>query len=496
MNATASVLGHGSPLLPTSSVYTPARVDETGDLADAQTMKGPTTPRAIQTRAPEPGLVLADRYRLIERVGHGGMGTVWRGEHLTLHTPVAIKLINPALLDNPQMRERFVREARAAATLRSPHVVQIFDYGVDQQTPYIAMELLEGESLAQRLQREASLDPRTTLQILTHVLRAIAKAHEAGVVHRDLKPDNVFLVEGDGTELAKVVDFGVAKGLGGIRLGATTNTDTALGTPFYMSPEQMMKSGQVDTQADLWSVAVIAYECLLGRRPFLAESMAELAIAVLVEAPPVPSAHGEVPPGFDAWFSRATAREPEARFADAKQMAQALEVALCREGEAVTLEPLLVDPPSRGRAWVPLAAIGALLLASVGVMLALRDPQPEPRLEPAGIEPTGIEPAGIEPTATQPDPPRPTPPVETVAPSVIEGTHSVSMASSSGDHSPPTGSTGEPLPPTDPGGVSATEDPTPRLAPRRTSHSGKKAKPRAPSKSRSDLRFDIEDLEY
>ncbi|MCA9299521.1 MAG: serine/threonine protein kinase, partial [Phycisphaerales bacterium] len=297
----------------------------------------PHTPARSDASVPGPGSVLAERYRLIERVGHGGMGTIWRGEHLALGTPVAIKLINPALVDDPDARDRFVREARAAATIRSPHVVQIFDYGVDDGTPYIAMELLEGESLAERLQRAGALAPEVTLRILTHVLRAITKAHEEGVVHRDLKPANVFLVEDDGAEIAKVLDFGVAKGLDGARLGTTTNTGMVLGTPHYMSPEQMMRSGTVDTQVDLWAVAIIAYECLLGRRPFEAQTLGELTVAVLVEAAPVPSQQGDVPAGFDAWFARATDRDPTRRFADATLMLEALEAALRGDGSALTL---------------------------------------------------------------------------------------------------------------------------------------------------------------
>jgi serine/threonine-protein kinase len=181
--------------------------------------------------------VLADRYRLVRRIGTGGMGSVWEAEHLALASKLAIKLINPAHVDDERARNRFLGEAQAAATLKSPHVVQIFDYGVHEGTPYIAMELLAGESLSDRLSRRRRLSPEQTLELVTQVGRAVTKAHESGVVHRDLKPDNIFLVEGEHGEIAKVLDFGIAKRAVDVSLDATTKTGGMLGTPYYMSPE-------------------------------------------------------------------------------------------------------------------------------------------------------------------------------------------------------------------------------------------------------------------
>src|SRR5262249_22596563 len=155
--------------------------------------------------------ILAGKYRLIRELGKGGMGSVWMAEHLTLKSPVAVKLIDPEIATNPDAVARFLREARAAAALRSPHVVQILDYGADGAAPYIAMELLEGESLGQRLLRLGRLSPAETSRIMTHVARAIGRAHDAGIVHRDLKPENVFVVKNDEEEIAKVLDFGIAK---------------------------------------------------------------------------------------------------------------------------------------------------------------------------------------------------------------------------------------------------------------------------------------------
>ena len=145
----------------------------------------------------EAGRILGGKYRLVRQLGQGGMGSVWHAEHLTLSSPVALKLIEPGTAEDPAALQRFLREARTAAALRSPHVVQILDYGVDDDTPYIAMELLEGESLSERLRRLGQLSLAETARVIQHMARAIGRAHEAGIVHRDLKPENVFIVKND-----------------------------------------------------------------------------------------------------------------------------------------------------------------------------------------------------------------------------------------------------------------------------------------------------------
>ncbi|MBK8939334.1 MAG: serine/threonine protein kinase [Polyangiaceae bacterium] len=189
---------------------------------------------------------VAGRYRLLSLVGKGGMGSVWRGEHATLHTPVAIKLLDPRLAEKEEVKARFLREARAAASLRSKHVVQILDHGIESGFPYIVMELLRGESLGDRLSREKKLEPEVVARIFTEMGLAIARAHKSGIVHRDLKPDNVFLAEveaddagsGAGAWTVKVVDFGVAKLMDESLPGeVSTSTGTMIGTPHYMSPE-------------------------------------------------------------------------------------------------------------------------------------------------------------------------------------------------------------------------------------------------------------------
>ena len=272
-----------------------------------------------------PGTVILGRYRLDSILGKGGMGSVWRAEHLKLRSPVAVKLLDSAIATNQQMLARFMREAQSAAALRSPHVVQIFDYGVEEGTAFIAMELLQGESLAERIARLKQLPAEEVIRFLGQVLRAMGKAHEAGIVHRDLKPDNIFICADD-PEFAKVLDFGVAKVTNGeltASAGSRTQTGMMIGTPYYMSPEQT-QAKEVDARADLWGIAVIAYECLVGRRPFTGDSFGELVIAICTRPVPVPSQNAHVPPGFDEWFVKGTQRDRARRFGSAREMADEL----------------------------------------------------------------------------------------------------------------------------------------------------------------------------
>ncbi len=272
---------------------------------------------------PEKHAILAGKYRLIRQLGKGGMGSVWYTEHLTLQSPVAIKLMDPRIAANPEALTRFLREARAAAALRSPHVVQILDHGVDEGTPYIAMEVLEGETLADRLERVGALSPAETSWIITHVSRALSKAHEAGIIHRDLKPDNIFLVRNDEEEIAKVLDFGIAKSTpSGLAMSTSgqTNSGMLVGTPCYMSPEQA-EGDPLDHRSDVWALGVIAFECLVGGRPFDAVTIGSVFLAICSRPMPIPSRLGNVPPGFDEWFARACARDCEQRFQSAKAAA-------------------------------------------------------------------------------------------------------------------------------------------------------------------------------
>lgn len=277
------------------------------------------------------GRILADRYRLVAPIGRGGMGVVWRAEHTRLGSPVAVKLLHDAVAGQPDAGPRFLREARACAAIRGPNVVQVLDFGLEDGTPYIAMELLEGESLRDRLERERALSAADTLRILSQVARAVGRAHRHGIVHRDLKPGNVHLASDEGEEVVKVLDFGLAKLLEGAPPGAgpLTVTGAVMGTASYMSPEQARGRVDVDHRADLWSLGIVAFQCLTGRLPLVGRTEGDLLVMICTEPMPVPSAVAPgLPAAFDAWFARATRRAPDERFQSAAEMAEALRAAL------------------------------------------------------------------------------------------------------------------------------------------------------------------------
>jgi eukaryotic-like serine/threonine-protein kinase len=298
-------------------------------------------------RMPSPGQIIAGKYELIRELGKGGMGSVWRARHLALHSDIALKLIESTQGDTREDADRFLREARTAAGLRSQHVVQTFDYGVADGTPYIAMELLEGETLRQRLTRKGRLPLAETCKIVQHVARALERAHQASIVHRDIKPENMIIVDSEDGEIVKVLDFGIAKASLAVLTGSidrATPTGAILGTPHYMSPEQTQGSKSLDYRTDLWSLGVIAYECLLGCAPFGGDTLGALILAVCVKPIPVPSDAGSVVEGFDLWFSRACAREPSQRFDSARQMAEDLATLSRVQAQAATTASVAVDP--------------------------------------------------------------------------------------------------------------------------------------------------------
>ena len=276
------------------------------------------------------GIVVADRFRLVKMIGRGGMGSVWQAQHLGLDTACALKFIEGELALLAEAHARFEREARAAAQLRSPHVVQIMDHGVWQGLPYIAMELLDGEDLGKRLgARGGRLSPSEIATVMQQVCRALSKAHAAGVVHRDLKPDNIFLVRDDDREIVKILDFGVAKSKNQALDGSNTKTGAMLGTPYYMSPEQAQGIRSVDSRSDLWSLAVIVFQALTGRLPFESEALGDLLVKIIVSPIPRPSTvYGNLPPGFDSWWAKAADRNPDLRFQTAKELSDSLQLAL------------------------------------------------------------------------------------------------------------------------------------------------------------------------
>jgi serine/threonine-protein kinase len=293
--------------------------------------------------------IIARKYRLERLLARGGMGEVWAARDEHLGRPVALKFIDPKL-DDSELRARFEREAQAAARLATPHVVQIFEHGVDADRPYIVMELLEGETLASRLKREPRLSLSEAATLTVHIGRALRKAHNAGIVHRDLKPLNIFLARTDDEVIAKVLDFGVAKArLSGDEVEATLTGDV-LGSPKYMSPEQAQGLRSVDHRSDLFSLGVILFRVVTGHMPFRGESAVAVGVSMCTEGSRIATQLApDLPPDIDAFFSRALALETADRFQNVGELVEAfVAITGARETHAGTRAhaPAPATPPA------------------------------------------------------------------------------------------------------------------------------------------------------
>jgi eukaryotic-like serine/threonine-protein kinase len=356
-------------------------------------------------KAPTKERLVGGRYELEALIGKGGVGEVWRAKHVALNSPVAIKFLQGASAQKDAARRRFTTEAQVTAQLRTANAVQVFDFGVTEEGhPYLVMELLEGETLGQRLERLERLPALEVVKLLGQCARALQRAHQLGIVHRDFKPDNVVVsVDDQGQEQVKVLDFGVAKLVGTLEetreqeheprsvpspVGSTfstfTRTGAVLGTPLYMAPEQVKDSADVDLRADIWAFGVVAYECLTGRSPFTAESIEELfrriqdgnhARASFVEE--------TLPAAFDDWFNVACAPDRERRYPSAfvafRQLAAALGASddLLRSGDPMVSSGerrvLVVPDGSSGD-----RASGPASMNRLGLRTTDRPPPPPP----------------------------------------------------------------------------------------------------------------------
>jgi serine/threonine protein kinase/class 3 adenylate cyclase len=290
------------------------------------------------------GRTIGGKYTLEREFARGGMGAVWAAFDSHLRRKVALKLMSADHLASPNARSRFEREAMAIAQLQSPNVVQIYDYGIDADAPYIVMELLEGEDLQARVTRLGKLPLAAAAGIITQAAKALSAAHASGIVHRDIKPANIFLARSDSEEIVKVLDFGVAALVSG--LGSTENHVTraggVVGTPHYMSPEQVRGSKGIDFRSDLWSLAVVAYRAVTGRLPFEAEAFGELLIQICTDPiPPASRYSADLGPEVDRFFERALSRDPGRRFASARELAAAF-AALATEGNRDRATKILV----------------------------------------------------------------------------------------------------------------------------------------------------------
>ncbi|MGW0434653.1 protein kinase domain-containing protein [Micromonospora sp. NPDC003197] len=337
-----------------------------------------------------PGVELGNRYRLDERIASGGMGDVWRGTDQVLGRTVAVKSLLPALLDEPGFAERFRGEARTMATINHPGVVDVYDFGSDQQIAFLVMEYVEGDALSRTLGRVGRLTPARTMALMAQAADALQAAHDKGIVHRDVKPGNL-LVRPNGTLV--LTDFGIARS---DMVGQLTAAGSVLGTASYISPEQA--SGATATPAsDVYALGVVAYQCLAGRRPFEGDNPLEIAMKHVRDLPrPLPA---DIPPAIRAIVERALAKDPAARWPSASAMAAvARQAAVAKPGSAPVVIPAqptspprfgpVSGPPRPGMASAPPAHPGVGVPGSpVAAPMHGRAAPPRPPVTASGMPP-------------------------------------------------------------------------------------------------------------
>jgi serine/threonine-protein kinase len=369
------------------------------------------------------GDLLAGKYRIERILGVGGMGVILVAHHTELDERVALKVLRPDAAITPETAARFMREARAAAKIRSEHVARVYDVGtLAGGAPYLVMEYLEGADLSEVLVDRGPLSVEDALDYVLQGCEALAEAHLAGIVHRDIKPANLFLSKrADGSPCLKLLDFGISK----VTSQATmTHAHALMGSPLYMSPEQLNSPSDVDASTDIWSVGVTLYELLSGQSPFDAPSIPALIAAITQQAPrKLSKIVATVPPGLEAVIRRCLEKDRRARFDDVGALALALAPFAARRsqvsvertarlfGRGDELAPSL-RPPAPTRRWALIAALTPMLLAAavVAVLLVLRaraQPKPAGIIPPARVEvpPTRPEPA----SSRQPEPLAPAP---------------------------------------------------------------------------------------
>ncbi len=277
----------------------------------------------------KPGVVIDDKFRIERVLGKGGMGFVVEATHLQLDQRVALKFLLPQVLMQPESLARFAREARAAAKIKSEHVARVLDVGtLDTGAPYMVMEYLDGVDLARRVAEQGRLPTSEAVDFILQACEALAEAHAVGIVHRDLKPANLFVASyPDGTPCVKILDFGISKladAGSGPALDMTT-TATIMGSPHYMSPEQMRSTRTVDARTDIWALGVILYQLVSGHVPFEAETMPQLCGMVLQEPPPPLSKfNADVPGGFEALILRCLEKDAAQRYQSVAELVLAL----------------------------------------------------------------------------------------------------------------------------------------------------------------------------
>ena len=279
------------------------------------------------------GRVIADRYLVLARLGEGGMGRVYLAEHVKMNRQCAIKVMNPSLVNDTESSQRFAREASNAARILHPNVAAVFDYGESDKIVYLVMEYVDGESLSSILQKEGALDPRRAIDLTRQVADGLHAAHELGIVHRDLKPDNVIITRNrSGKEIAKVVDFGIAKAVNDSKEDALTKSGLVIGTPEYMSPEQLL-GDPVDARTDVYALGCILFQCLTGNAAFAADTREQMIRRRLHEpAPHIRDLIPGLPARLDTLIVHMLARSPSDRVATAAEARDQLDPALTLSG--------------------------------------------------------------------------------------------------------------------------------------------------------------------
>ena len=342
------------------------------------------TVRSLASRLPA-GTVLASRYRILEVLGQGGMGTVYKAYDVVLGEVVGLKLLKTELLEDPKMAERFKSEIRLARKVRHRNVCAIHEFGESEHGPFISMEFVDGGDIKRLLRERGALPPRQAFALAIQVAEGLQAIHEAGIVHRDVKPSNLML---DSTGNVRVMDFGIAKREGE---GSFTSSGALVGTPEYISPEQA-KGGRVDPRCDVYSLGAVAFELFTGRPPFRGKGNLAVILKHLNEEPPLDDPL--LPPGVRSVLARALAKEPSVRYGTAKAVARALQSA---EGAIETPPVELAAPPQHRSSRRRVLVAGVAVLAVAAALLVglwRRAPGPPQPAEVASNSPAVSAPVG------------------------------------------------------------------------------------------------------
>ena len=371
------------------------------------------------------GRVIADRYLILARLGEGGMGRVYLAEHVKMNRQCAIKVMNPSLVNDTESSQRFAREASNAARILHPNVAAVFDYGESEKIVYLVMEYVDGQSLSSILQKDGALDPRRAIDLARQVADGLHAAHELGIVHRDLKPDNVIVTHNrSGKEIAKVVDFGIAKAVNDSKEDALTKSGLVIGTPEYMSPEQLL-GDPVDARTDVYALGCILFQCLTGNAAFAADTREQMIRRRLHEpAPHIRDLIPALPARLDTLIVHMLARSPSDRVATAAEARDQLDPALTLSGwdprsitqgvgdsgDATSIMPAAViteptsatraQPAKKGGRGPLIGALVGVLAVAAGVVFIVNRPKAAPvKPAPAPVVDTTHS---VTPAATQP----------------------------------------------------------------------------------------------